>query len=131
MKHGRRPLIELPIHQPHGGVQDHDLDVMRAQAASRLESEQTAADHHGAPRDRGPRDDRTRVIERPERMHTAQVESRQRRERRSRAGGEHELVKADLLPVVELDHGAPAVHGADVTTDPDLDPVLGQPLRPA
>ena len=125
--------VELALHEAVEQVHDGDGAALGGDAARGLEAEQAAADDGGAldPALGGGEADRVAVGGVAEGVHAGEVDARDRRHERLRAGGEDELVVAQLVDVVEAEHAALGVDPRDHPADDELDVVVLVPLRRA
>ena len=122
--------VELALHEAVEQVYDGDRAALRGDAAGGLEAEQAAADDGGAldPALGGGEADGVAVGGVAERMHAGEVDAGDRRHERLRAGGEDELVVAQLVDVVEAEHPALGVDPRDHPADDEVDVVVLVPL---
>ena len=109
-------MIELPRHQVLLVLDDHGVDLAQRHAARRLETEQAAADHDGAARPHGARDQLFDVVEIAKAEHAVQLAPRNRRDVRPRAETEHELRVAPAPAELVLDRLCGPVDGDDALT---------------
>ena len=122
--------VELALHEPVEQVHDGDRRALRGDPAGGLEAEQAAADD-GRARDPalgGGEADRVAVGGVAEGVHAGEVDARDRRHERLRAGGQDELVIAQLVDVVEAEQLALGVDPRDRPADDEVDVVVLVPL---
>jgi hypothetical protein len=98
---GAAGLVDLHGHQPRGQLDHVGLQAELAQRVGGLEAEQPAADDHAGPRRGGRVADGLEVLDGPVHEAARQVVARHRRDERRGAGGQHQLVVRQHLPVVD------------------------------
>ena len=122
-------LVELALHQRRHQVDDGDLHAAQREPVRRLEAEQAAADHHGAPALRGGGEHRVDIVEVAEGDDAGQVEARNRDDEWGGAGGDQQVV-------IALDRAGRGPHGlgprgrcATAVSPAQVDAVVGRTRR--
>ncbi len=128
-------VVELGVHQRRAGVHDVDGQTAVLQPASRFETEQPAADHHGLGAVRGLGDHAHAVVEGAEPEHpvgqrlVVGPQARHRREERPAAGGQDQLVVVQHGAVVGVHQARVAVDAHHPHAGPQVDAVVGVPVQ--
>ena len=106
-------MIQLPGHQVLLVLDDRGGDLAQRHAPRGLETEQAAADHDGAARPDGARDQLFDIVEVAKAEHAVELTPRNRRDVRPRAETEHELRVAPTPAELVLDGLCGPVDGDD------------------